>query len=201
MDFREPRGSGRPILRALSGALVGLAVVAIGSFAALADPQVRRSPSTATGTARDPASHVRPPQQTFDGSAEVAQTFTLSTPTRLVSTTDPQVCSKHGGFVIGLACQATLAQGHLVLVWDFAANRATVTGFHIYRVTDPSANSVVHVGDQANGADVSAFVVETPPAGGYNGACYEVSAFGGGRSPAGASPTAWAPAKSCRPSR
>ncbi len=40
---------------------------------------------------------------------------------------------------------------------------------------------MVHVGDQANGADVSAFVVETPPAGGYNGACYEVSAFGGGQ--------------------
>jgi hypothetical protein len=136
-------------------------------------PQMRRpTQPSAPSVGNAPAGHVT----ALAPRAE--QPLQIPAPTGLASTTDVQVCSQHGSFVLGLICKAQLGEGKLVLVWDFPKTRAQVTGFHIYRVDGPKP---LHVGDQANGPQVTGFVLDAPPPGAnYSGACFEVTAYGPG---------------------
>jgi hypothetical protein len=103
-----------------------------------------------------------------------AYTVNLTAPMGLTSTVDPQVCSNHAPFAGGLACATLLPQGRLALVWN--ASGAPVDGFNVYRV-DGGQRS--RVGRQANGKDVTVYIVDPVPAGGYTGKCYAVSAYKG----------------------
>jgi hypothetical protein len=99
----------------------------------------------------------------------VLQAEALSTPTDLTSTTNPQVCSQHGGgFGAGLACKAELGTGAMALVWRQSSGGG-ILGYHIYRVDRGRAP----VADQVNGPEVTFKTVPSPP----SGACYAVSAF------------------------
>jgi hypothetical protein len=98
----------------------------------------------------------------------------LPTPGALGSTVDPQVCSNHAGFGGGLACAAQLPQGRLALVWNGSA--AAVDGYYVYRV---DGGQRARIGRQANGKDVTVYIVDPVPQGGYAGKCYAVSAYRG----------------------
>jgi hypothetical protein len=107
-----------------------------------------------------------------------AQAFTKPfAPTGLTTTTDAQVCTQHGGFGAGLACKALLAQGRLVLIWNYANGPLPAAGFRVYRV---DGGTRTRVDAQAITPDLKIFIVDPPPPGGYAGACYAVSAYASG---------------------
>ena len=97
-----------------------------------------------------------------------------SPPSDVTSTADPKVCTDHGGLGGGLACAALLPQGRLALVWTWSGTAAD--GFNIYRV---DGGQRTRVGRQANGKDVTLYVIDPVPADGYSGKCYAVSATRG----------------------
>lgn len=96
-------------------------------------------------------------------------------PVQLHSTLDLQECGKHGGVGGGVACQALLAKGQLVLVWDWSGSEK-IDGYRVYR-TDGGKHEAVGV--QQSGKDITMYVV--PPAGGYDGKCFSVVAFAGAK--------------------
>ena len=100
----------------------------------------------------------------------------LRAPSGIQTTVDQTVCSQHGGFAVGLVCHALLPKGRIALVWNPPASPAAqVSGYKIYRV-DSGINTLVYT--QNNGHDITAWVVDPLPAGGYDGACFAVSAYG-----------------------
>jgi hypothetical protein len=101
----------------------------------------------------------------------------LPIPTHLASTTNPPTCTQHGGLGGGLACDALLGQGQLALIWNFKPNQDAVTGFHVYRV-DGGGHSLVAT--QPDGPTVTVAFLGTPPAGGFQSACYSVAAYNSG---------------------
>jgi hypothetical protein len=150
-------------------------VAALSGAVALAQPAGQRA---RPGRAEIPQG--RPPvSSTFDNSARrVPDPSTPSAPIGLGSTTDPTICTQHGGFGAGLACKALLPQGRLVLVWDYRSGVTPAAGFHVYRVDGGARQRVDNL---AITPDLTVFIVDPPPAEGYAGACYAVSAYGGGR--------------------
>jgi hypothetical protein len=107
----------------------------------------------------------------------------MSVPTMLQNTVNEQVCTQHGGFGGGLACKAALPQGWLVLVWNW--NGPVVDGYRVYRVDGGQRTAV---GTQQNGRDVTLQILSSPPAGGYAGKCYAVTAFKGSEESAPSDP-------------
>src|SRR5581483_9942679 len=102
------------------------------------------------------------------------RTIKPAPPSGVASTADPTVCTRHGGLGGGLACAALLPQGRLALVWTWQGTAAD--GFNVYRV---DGGQRARVGRQANGKDVTLFVIDPVPADGYSGKCYAVSATRG----------------------
>ena len=166
-------------MRRVSRAAVsrGLLVLALVAVAAQASGQpgsrLRNRQGPAPAAPGSPAST----SVSAAGQSRIVEASQLGAPTGVTSTTDVQVCSQHGGFGFGLACKALLPQGRLVLVWRYATTLAPVTGFHVWRV-DGGAHALV--ADQSGGADATGVVLDAPPPGGYAGACYALSAYGGG---------------------
>jgi hypothetical protein len=98
----------------------------------------------------------------------------LVAPGAVASTADPKACTDHGGLGGGLACAALLPQGRLALLWSWTGTAAD--GFNVYRV---DGGQRTRVGRQANGKDVTLYVIDPVPADGYSGKCYAVSAYRG----------------------
>ncbi len=159
-----------------------LALIVATITMALVTQPTAAAPSQQMRPARDPSAQTHAPAavpgDTLDGKAR----FPLASldppaPTNLTNTNNYAQCTQHGGFGAGLACKSLLPLGRLALVWSYVAGHASVTGFHVYRV-DGGQRSLVS--SQANGPGVTVFIVDPPPPGGYAGACYAVSAYGGG---------------------
>jgi hypothetical protein len=127
------------------------------------------SPSAATTQSRAPA--LTAEDLRLAGRLRVNK---LAAPAGAASTADPKTCTDHGGLGGGLACAALLPQGRLALVWSWAGTAAD--GFNVYRV---DGGQRTRVGRQANGKDVTLYVIDPVPADGYSGKCYAVSAYRG----------------------
>jgi hypothetical protein len=171
-----------------SGALCAVCAITVAAVAAgsvLADPLNPKSADRA-----QPPQPAAAPPTLVDQTNRSAQLLQLTAPNGLTSTQDVQTCTQFGGFGAGLACKALLPKNRLVLIWNYTPDRNPVTGFHIYRV-DKGFSSPV--GSQANGPAVRFYIVDPPPAGGYTGVCYTVSAYGGGKESAPTAPFCVAP--------
>jgi hypothetical protein len=97
----------------------------------------------------------------------------LPAPTNLNNTTSASTCGQHGGLA-GLFCPDALHNGYLVLVWNYA-NPTSVDGYHVYE-TDNGQH--VQVDDQKNDQVTVSFL--KPPAQGFAGRCYVVTAYKSG---------------------
>lgn len=152
-------------------ALTGLVALSLGPGPdAVAGPS-RTHTGPAPAAVIPGAGHAGPSVKT--SMSDARQPMTLPAPDHLASTDDPTVCTAHGGLAAGLACKALLPQGRLALVWDYPAG-SNVAGFHIFRV-DGGQRTLIY--DQPNGAAAKAYVVDSPPQGGYASACYAVTAY------------------------
>jgi hypothetical protein len=101
----------------------------------------------------------------------------IAAPANMHPTTDLQECGTHGGLLGGpILCQSLLPKGELALVWDWNG-QGDIDGYRIYRTDNGNR---VAVGTQAPGKQVTLFVVP-PPSDGYNGKCYAVTAYQGGK--------------------
>ncbi len=99
--------------------------------------------------------------------------LSLPVPTGLTSTLDPATCAKHG-FGGALVCGTLRAGQQLALIWSFNSGARPITGFHVYRV-DKGAHDLV--GTQPDGEGVTLAILTTPPAAGFQTACYAVAAY------------------------
>lgn len=107
-------------------------------------------------------------------------------PNRLHQTTVAQECGSHIGnpFAAAAVCDSALRNGRAIFVWDWNPNCPTpnicvkdINGYRLYRV-DGGRHDLAY--DQNNGSGVTAIVLP-PPAGGYDGKCYAVTAYKGAR--------------------
>jgi hypothetical protein len=101
-------------------------------------------------------------------------TAVLPVPSGFNYTVDLQECTRHGGLGGGLACSALLPKGRMALVWNPVSDN--VDGYNIYRVDN---GQHIKVGRQANGKDVTVYIVDPVPQDGYQGKCYAVTSYKG----------------------
>ena len=132
-----------------------------------------------TASSNDSALTLRPcPACTLKGLGVVA-------PTNLAATKNPQVCAAHMPPLLGgLACEAALQSGDVVLVWNWAdtgvpsgdIDLGTPDGFHVYASFNGGAPTLWAT---QNSAPTTALGVPAGPAGVES--CFRVSAYKGAR--------------------
>ncbi len=84
-------------------------------------------------------------------------------------------CAAHVGLVASLVCPDMIKSGNLLLIWDWRSDGALadIDGYRTYRV-DSGLKQLVYTSN--NKKDLT-LVDLAPPAGGYTGKCYAVSAY------------------------
>ncbi len=96
-------------------------------------------------------------------------------PTNVKNVAAATDCGAHVGVLGALTCPAMIASGDLLLIWDWKGEGALtdIDGYHIYRV-DSGLKTLVAT--RSNGKDLTLFDI-APPAGGYSGKCYSITAY------------------------
>ena len=99
----------------------------------------------------------------------------VTPPSGLIGTTDPAVCSQHGGVGGGLACHASLPNGALALVWSCKNCRAD--GYRVYEMS-PVNQLIPANGAYATDKTITLALLDDPGQP-FAGNCYAVTAFRG----------------------
>ena len=107
---------------------------------------------------------------------------TIARPINLHRTADSQECAAHfpAGLFWGLGCAASIANGDVMLVWDWVPQTCSkspcltaIDGYHIWRADGTKPTKLI---DTQNGADLTARGTAKPADGKV---CYTVTAFSG----------------------
>jgi len=104
-------------------------------------------------------------------------------PKGMASTQDPQVCSQHMGWIVGLICQTGLSTGALALIWSTGNCDTCFDGYHLYRVDSGRRDLLQTQPDKSITGTI--FAKEDGP---FVGRCYMVTAYQGKLESADSSP-------------
>jgi hypothetical protein len=110
------------------------------------------------------------------------------TPSNLNLTTDESTCE---GFSPPLFCHAALGSGWMGAWWKWQGNSfyPDVDGFKLYDVSPSNPNGPpISLSVKTSATGQTTYTFPTPPPGGFNGHCYEVSAYKGNAESSRSSP-------------
>ena len=186
------QGTSTPLCLTHTLAAAGAAPAAVAAVPMAAAPATHPAgapaPHPAPGTTRNPPHAPGTPGGTVPTSnahaagvssaakVTVVNASYVPAPKGLAVTHDQKDCNNHGGVGGGLACAAALPAGQLALVWNCAGCK--VDGYHLYRVDILPQKALPANGAYSNDAKVTLALLE-PPAGGFTGKCYAVTAYRG----------------------